>query len=889
MIKNRQSTRTPLTSASSRSLQAAALATVAVCAPYHKATAQGPSAVESPSMPMAADRAPVEFHIGAGSLQEAIHQFEAATGILLHFNIAQPTVGAVDPLSGLRTAGLNGLYTPEAALHQLLDGSGLTFQFADGSNANVGIRTRETVNVTSSLPTTVAMQKFTEPLLDTPQTIVAVPDFVVKDEGATTLKDTLRNVPGISLAAGEFGAQGDNLTIRGFTARNDIFLDGIRDFGSYYRDAFDYEQVEVLEGPAGVQFGRGATGGVINQESKVPETQKLLAVQTQFGTNLTRRLSADLNQPLPQILGGSALRVNAMGVEGNIAERDKAEIRRYGVAPSLAFGMNTTTRTTLNYVHLVEDDTPDYGLPWFYNQLAPGVDRRSYFGFGSPANGSRNYLKTGDDIVTAKVDHDFGHGLNVHSIARWASYRRQAQITEPQICSNATISVPVGGFVAALPTSSVTGKTCAYTPQTNPSAILVNRNQLQVKSVEGDLWDQTELTARFRLFGVRNAFVGGVEGGQEISNPVRSSFTYNKLNVVPSTTLIHPDEDQLFDSRTAYVSSITHTKSKSVGLYFVDTLHLGRLFELSGGLRWDRFDTGFNLYAPVVPAGGTPVTAIAPLSQVVAKPTFRAAFVYKPSTHGSVYFDYGTSFNPSAETLALSVSTSVLPPEENETFEGGAKWSFLNERLMLEGAVFRTTKDNARETDPTNSNNIVLAGNQLVQGTTFSVVGRLPRGMDLVAGYAYLDSSVQSSKFFPTSVGYQLANVPKQTFNVFVTHRLPLRFNGGFGSNYVASRTASSTVPFMPLTFSGAESFAAGSAPCGSAATTCYQVLSTGLKQVPGYWVMNAMLNHPVTEKINFQVNVNNLANKFFIDQPHPSHLVPGEGLNALVGVNFKF
>ncbi len=86
----------------------------------------------------------------------------------------------------------------------------------------------------------------------------------------TTLRDTLRNVPGISLAAGEAGAQGDNLTIRGFTARNDIFLDGIRDFGSYYRDSFNYEQVDVLEGPAGVQFGRGSTGGVVNQESKVP-------------------------------------------------------------------------------------------------------------------------------------------------------------------------------------------------------------------------------------------------------------------------------------------------------------------------------------------------------------------------------------------------------------------------------------------------------------------------------------------------------------------------------------------------------------------------------------------------------------------------------------------
>ncbi len=119
------------------------------------------------------------------------------------------------------------------------------------------------------------MDKFTEPLIETPQSITVVPQFVMQDQGLSTLRDSLRNVPGISLAAGEAGAQGDNLTIRGFTARNDIFLDGIRDFGSYYRDSFNYEQVEVLEGPAGIQFGRGSTGGVINQESKVPESREV--------------------------------------------------------------------------------------------------------------------------------------------------------------------------------------------------------------------------------------------------------------------------------------------------------------------------------------------------------------------------------------------------------------------------------------------------------------------------------------------------------------------------------------------------------------------------------------------------------------------------------------
>jgi catecholate siderophore receptor len=424
------------------------------------------------------------------------------------------------------------------------------------------------------------------------------------------------------------------------------------------------------------------------------------------------------------------------------------------------------------------------------------------------------------------------------------------------------------------------------------ASVPLNRNQIKINSVEGDLWDQTELTARFKVAHLRNEFAGGVEGGREVSNPVKYSYTENKINSVTPTSLLAPTPQDAF-SGTGYIASITHVKSESVGLYFVDTVHLGRLFELSGGVRWDYFDTLFNLYAPPTSVvGAAPTAAVTPISQTVHQPTYRAALVYKPTQRGSVYFDYGTSFNPSAESLSLSAASSLLPPEENETYEVGAKYSLLHERLQMEGAWFRTTKDNARETDPTNSNNIVLAGNQLVKGVQASAVGRLGGGTDFVLGYAYLDSAVVYSKLFPTSIGYPLANVPRQTFNAFGTHNLPLRLSAGFGGNYVASRTASSTTPYVGTGYSGAIAFAPGTAPCNSAATVtvnCYQVTSVAAKQVPGYWVFNAMLKRPISDSIELQANVYNLLNRFYIDQPHPSHLIPGAGLSALIGAQFRF
>jgi len=809
-----------------------------------------------------------KFEIAAGPLDAAVKAYEKTTGLTVKVVLPAGT------LAGFNSPGVTGLYREDEALRLLLEGTGLNYRVEDTATMVVGVQSKDTVSVTSSVTDSVSMTKFTEPLIDTPQTIAVVPAFVVKDEGVTTLRDTLRNVPGISLAAGEAGAQGDNLTIRGFTARNDIFLDGIRDFGSYYRDSFNYEQVDVLEGPAGVQFGRGSTGGVVNQESKVPTVQQFAHVEAQFGTDGTKRVTADLNSHELDALGGTAFRLNAMGQMGGVAGRPFAEIRRFGVAPSVSVGLNTKTRATLSYLHLQDWDTPDYGVPWLNNTVAPGPIRHNYYGFPN-----ENYLDTNDDIMTLRAEHEFSPNLNLHTIARAANYPRQAQITEPQICSNAPASVPVGGIVASLPTLSVNPKLpCTFTAASNPSIIPVNRNQIQTKSVEGDLWDQTEVTARFKVLGIPNSLAAGVEGGQEISNPIRSSYTINGLNTVPSTFLQNPNTGQPF-SGIQYVSSIVHTKSESVGVYFVDTLRLGRLFELSGGVRWDRFDTGYNLWQPTPPAGGTVTAPVAPISRVDEQPSYRAAFVYKPSSHGSVYFDYGTSFNPAAESLSLSIglANSSAAPEENESYEAGVKWSFLNERLLTEGSWFRTEKDNARETDPTNSNNIVAAGNQLVKGVQFSVVGRLPEGMDIVAGYAYLDSAVIYSKFFPTSVGYPLANVPKQTFNLFVTHRLPWRLTAGAGSNYVASRTASSTVPYVPT----------GYAPNPNGAG--FVVTSVAMKQVPGYWIFDAMLRRPITEKLELQANVNNLLNRYYIDLPHPSHLIPGAGANALIGINFKF
>jgi catecholate siderophore receptor len=204
------------------------------------------------------------------------------------------------------------------------------------------------------------LPKLPEPLRDTPQSITVVPRELMDDQHTTTLRDALRNVAGISIAAGEGSSQGDNLTIRGFTARSDIFMDGMRDFGSYYRDPFNLERVEVLEGPSGILFGRGSTGGVVEQDSKTPQLRGFIDGSVSLGTDLTRRGTLDMNEPLLEISTNAAFRLDMMGTDAQVAQRDVVENRRFGVAPTAAFGLGTPTRLTAGYFHQSEVDIPQW-------------------------------------------------------------------------------------------------------------------------------------------------------------------------------------------------------------------------------------------------------------------------------------------------------------------------------------------------------------------------------------------------------------------------------------------------------------------------------------------------------------------------------------------------
>jgi catecholate siderophore receptor len=767
-----------------------------------------PAAADNPDSPGPQNSSSVhQFKITAGPLDTILAAFEKETSL----HIIVPTA----EMRNVQSPGVSGLYTVEQAIGILLQNTGLTYKFSNTQTIALSLKEASTtvdVNETVSGLAT-SSPKFAGELKDIPQSIDVVPLAIMQQQNATTLRDALRNVAGITLAAGEGSSQGDSLTIRGFTARTDLFLDGMRDYGNYYRDPFNAQEVEVLQGPASMEFGRGTTGGAVNQESKAPSLSHFISGEADFGTDATRRVTLDVDTPVPFLGKNTAFRLNVMGDIGGVAGRDVVENRRFGVAPSLAFGLGTPTRLTLSYFHQTADDIPDYGIPWLLNGPAP-VDHNNYYGFQS------NFLRTYDDIGSIKLEHDFSPHITFRDQLRYANYVRNVQITEPQIL-NASLTTPLQDY-------------------------LVNRNELAAYSTETDFTNQADMSANFQTGFLSHNVVSGVELGKETSDPTRPKYTN-----VPTTSLLDPNENQAF-SGTAVPNSIVHTSATTVGTYIIDTVKFAKKFELTGGFRWDRFNAAY-----------TEQITKAAYNQLVTKPTWRAGFVYHPVTNGSLYVVASTSFNPSAEMLALSAATAALPPEQNRSYEAGTKWELLQGKLSLRAAVFQTVKMNAREPDPTNPLLDVLAGNERVRGFEFTASGHITSRWELLTSYAYLDTRVTSSNYYPASVGAELANVAPNTFNFWSTYRFPKHWQGGFGGNFVDARTASSTAPNDPI---------------------------TGLlKEVPSYWVFNAMVSHPITEHISIQGNVYNIANRYYYDQLHPGHIVLGPSRYAMLGLRFKF
>ena len=601
---------------------------------------------------------------------------------------------------------------------------------------------------------------------DTPQAITVIPQEQLKEQGVTSLEQALRNVPGITVSIGEGGTlNGDQFKIRGFDAKDDVYVDGLRDFGVYTRDSFSFQEVQVLKGPSGTMFGRGSTGGVINTVSKTPFLGELYSADAYVGNGAYYRGLADVNK---QIDDTTAIRINLMGNANHVVDRDLVKSARWGVAGAIAFGLGTDTRLILNYLHQDDNRIPDYGIPVaqppgvlvMHPASENGVPRSNFLQFNTDRD------ETHADVFTERLSHRAAPWLTLTSDTRAGFYSRYFQYTTIDRCdATASTAFCATRLFGANPETAYAGiggggpyKTQAWGVQ-----------NISTARADFDLGTfRTEIIA-----GIDVSYQDNKKSFSFYTLPSASDFTYilgngsaTRANI--GRNLFAPDPNPppnyapfLFNTpalvctvnpctlnglvTTATPTTVGRTDSGAtdLGVFLTDRFWFTDQWSVIGGVRYDRYNADFTSFL----LNGT--SSLLKTESDFVSP--RASLVFEPDTTKTFYFTWGRAARPQGgavvgDATAVALTTKDLEPEITESLELGAKYGFFDGRLGVTASIFTQEKNNATQTDPGTGFILAQSGEkQKVKGFELGVTGTVFDTITLSANWSHLDSETEES------------------------------------------------------------------------------------------------------------------------------------------------
>jgi catecholate siderophore receptor len=672
---------------------------------------------------------------------------------------------------------------------------------------------------------------------DIPQTVTVINRAIMDSQGAASLTDALRNVPGITIGGAEGGQIGNNINLRGFSARTDIYLDGMRDRGQYYRDTYYLNSIEVLKGPSSMLFGRGSTGGVINQVRKQPVLGNSNEVSVTVGTNDYYRTTADFNR---QLSDTAAFRLNLMGQDIQTT-RDVMENKDFGIAPSLRLGIGTPTEITLSALIERNHDMPDYGIPTVNGKPAK-VSYDNYYGL---KNDRTNQDTT---VLNGTIKHVFNDNLTLRNQTQYAHY-----ITDARETSFGRFGTFAGNTFTSIPLAARNNGNSTALPNSALSALLVSHD----RSIDDQsLNNQTDLIAKFATGTIKHTMILGAE----ISRDEYKNQTYNRRNpaltvianggsaVTGGVAVVSLDDPAHLSTPAGTITTLgnrAESSADTLAAYVNDTLEFSKQWKAVLGIRWDQFDAKIK----------NTTSAPAKADRVDEFTSVRTGLIWQPTDAQSYYVSYGTSFNPSLEALTLTSGQQSIRPEESQAYEVGGKWDLFNGDLSLTSSIFRIEKTNARTQVSTGVYNV--DGEVRVDGFEVGMTGRLTPKWQLFSGYTYLDSEILKASALDGSQGKELANTPHNTAVLWTTYNLTPEWEIGGGATSLSSVYAS----------------------------------NTNVAQAPGYTRFDATAAYH-QPKYDLRLNVLNLTDKDYIAsaiQSDGGRWVPGIGRTALATFTYRF
>ncbi len=705
-----------------------------------------------------------------------------------------------------------------------------------------------------------ASPKFDKPLVDTTRTVQVIGEDLFKEQATTTLSEALRNAAGVgTFFAGENGntTTGDSVYMRGFDASSSIFVDGVRDLGSVSRDVFNLQQVEVVKGAAGSDFGRSTPSGAINLVTKQANDRDDLTGALTIGDASRRRATLDWNEALGN---GRAFRLNLMAQDNGVPGRDVVEQNRWGVAPSFSFGLGTPTLVHLNLLHVQQDNLPDGGVPTIglpgYSSPdptrpqigeAPRVDPSNFYGTLS------DHDDVESDMVTLRVEHRFSEDASLLNTSRWGRTRQDYLLTS---------------FMASADPARF------ITPDlADPSTWQLARSLPTFKDQRNEiLANQTNLSLRLgKGTDVEHDLDIGVEFTREELHTRGQSAIGD--SAWPFANLYDPDPD-VSGLEWAHDGTRGDGRTNTAALYLFDTLHIGQRWQLNGGLRADRYTTRFS---SLVGCGGRRNPACGDLPEGSPVPGvdaeisdtlfgWSAGALYKPTADSSLYANYSVAKQPPGggqlelSSRENSLDNPAFDPQESRTAELGGKWNLGGDRLLLSAAVYDTRVLNEVVQDPVDQQ-YYQTGEKRVRGVELAAVGSISDAWSVSAGYTLMDAEVVEGSSVTADGSDVLAYTPRHAFTGWTTYRFRNGLVLGGGVRHTGELTRGSD---------------------GAVGTPAH---------VEGYWVADLVASYDFGNGLDVRLNLNNVFDEDYVAAINKSgyRYTPGAPRNVLLTIGYRY
>jgi catecholate siderophore receptor len=696
--------------------------------------------------------------------------------------------------------------------------------------------------------TTTTIGKGNQQLRDIPQSITVVTEKLIDDRNLDTMKDVLRNTGGITFQAAEGGEE--DIRLRGFSlaGTGDIFLDGMRDPAFYDRDTFNNDRVEVMRGSASMLFGRGSTGGAVNQVSKLPGLVTGHEVTTTLGNHGYRRATGDFN-----IVTGenAAVRFNAMATRAD-NNGSGSSIDKKGIAGAYRFGIGTADEFLASVYVLRNDNGINYGLPWIRpsatsstasNTLIGSLAPTAYYGMASDFNhGSA-------DVATLAHIHRFTDGGELKTQVRQGHFERdQRASTIRFVDPNSTLE------------------------NFGPATVFRRGTALKIQDVD-TLQAQSDLSKKFEALGYRHELQAGIDLSRERKTVFlpRSAAQGGVDPAKPNTLAGTPGDGASINEGTRVLRTGSAFEAKAAGAYVQDLVQITPKWKLLGGLRYDRMDGTYNCFS--IPAGapgcGLPNTpqVSAPTTttyqQKIGAWSKRVGVLYQPDALHSYHFSYGTSFNTSGDTYSYNPQSANTPPEQSQNIEVGAKIDSADKRFSTRLALFHATKKHERNTDPdTAATRLLLSGKRHTAGFEVDLVGRLNPKWEVYGSYMWMPiARVDVAASTVTTVGNREGDrpglSPKHSGTVWTTYQLTPQWRVGGGLNFRSKQSpADVTAPAW---------------------------------EAPGFTTADLMAEYTINDRFRVKANLSNVTDKLYGESLYRGHYVPGAGRLLQVALTAQF